>query len=110
MYSSRDTFRVYMIAPDGRRWVEEDYEGYGVFGGKDIFELVAELNGMQSRSEGIEIIFKDNPCGSFELAAAKGVSVPVITEQEYDYDYVVSNFGHIKRCPAQGYFYEDEEE
>ena len=32
-------FTVYMIAPDGRIFKENNYEGYGIFGGQDIFDL-----------------------------------------------------------------------
>lgn len=35
-----------MLAPDGRVWEEPDYEGYGVFGGKDFYDLLGELNGL----------------------------------------------------------------
>lgn len=36
---------VYMFDNKGNRWDERKYEGYGVFGGKDFYELVAEMNG-----------------------------------------------------------------
>ena len=38
-YSNRPTFTVHMITPDGRVFTEKDYDGYGVFGGKDYYEL-----------------------------------------------------------------------
>ena len=44
-YSNRPTFPVTMTDNEGRQWVEENYEGYGEFGGKDYYELVAEMNG-----------------------------------------------------------------
>jgi hypothetical protein len=54
-----------MITEDGRVFTEDDYEGYGVFGGKDIYELVAEMNGLcldgdtdQKRSAAIDLLFK----------------------------------------------------
>ena len=34
---------VYLLAP-GRKWREDRYKGYGVFGGKDAHQLLAELN------------------------------------------------------------------
>jgi len=34
-YSSRPTFTVFMVDDKGNKWREDDYEGYGVFGGKD---------------------------------------------------------------------------
>ena len=45
--SGKPTFRVYMVDHLGNQWVEDNYEGYGVFGGKDFYELVAEMNGLR---------------------------------------------------------------
>lgn len=36
---------VVMCDNKGHKYVEECYEGYGVFGGKDYYELLAEMNG-----------------------------------------------------------------
>lgn len=44
---------VYMKDNQGGVWKEDAYEGYGVFGGKDFYELVAEMNGLKTRDEGI---------------------------------------------------------
>ena len=40
---------VVMCDDKGNKYVEECYEGYGVFGGKDFYELVAEMNGYTSK-------------------------------------------------------------
>ena len=45
--SGKPTFRVYMVDHLGNQWIEDSYEGYGVFGGKDFYELVAEMNGLR---------------------------------------------------------------
>ena len=45
--SGKPTFRVYMVDHLGNQWIEDNYEGYGVFGGKDFYELVAEMNGLR---------------------------------------------------------------
>ena len=50
-YSKRGTFKVHMVTKDGRAYTEENYEGYGEFGGKDFYELLAELNGKKTRDE-----------------------------------------------------------
>lgn len=50
-YSVRETFPVYMITEDGQVFYEEEYEGYGVFEGKDIFVLAAELNGYKGDTD-----------------------------------------------------------
>lgn len=65
-YSNRDTFTVHMITENGVIYTEEDYEGYGVFGGKDIYELIAELNGLRgiqdsadtAREKAINLVYK----------------------------------------------------
>jgi hypothetical protein len=64
-YSGRETFVVHMILEDGRVFTEEEYEGYGVFGGKDIYELIAEMNGLcldgdtdQKRGAAIDLLHK----------------------------------------------------
>jgi hypothetical protein len=50
-YSKRETFPVYMITEDGQVFYEEDYEGYGEFGGKDIYVLAAEMNGYKGKDD-----------------------------------------------------------
>ena len=45
--SEKPTFRVYMVDHLGNQWIEDNYEGYGVFGGKDFYELLAEMNGLR---------------------------------------------------------------
>lgn len=57
-YSGRSTFTVYMYDDKGNKWKENDYEGYGVFGGKDYYELLSEMNGGPSdRSIGIDMAY-----------------------------------------------------
>jgi hypothetical protein len=52
-YSDKETFTVFLVEPNGNRYEEVNYEGYGVFGGVDIYELVARLNGCEGRNTGI---------------------------------------------------------
>lgn len=50
--------RVYMYDNEGNRWEERDYEGYGEFGGKDYYELVATMNGYDAdRQKGMDLAF-----------------------------------------------------
>lgn len=53
--SERETFTVYMVTRDGQVFTENDYEGYGEFGGIDFYDLVAHLNGKRTRNEGIDL-------------------------------------------------------
>ena len=41
---SSNPFPVYALRPDGEPLLETDYEGYGEFGGEDIYNLVADWN------------------------------------------------------------------
>jgi hypothetical protein len=43
-YSKKGTFTVYVLCPDGTKLKEKNYEGYGDFGGRDIYALVAQWN------------------------------------------------------------------
>lgn len=103
--SDRGALAVKMLAPDGRVWEEKDYDGYGVFGGKDYYELLAELNGGTNRDDGINIAYDKNPCGD----STPGVIYPKLVSINYitgGYDDVPNSVS----CPDQGYFYCDEEE
>lgn len=57
---SESNFRetVYMRDQKNNVWVEPSYEGYGVFGGKDVFELIAEMNGYKpDRDLGLNLLY-----------------------------------------------------
>jgi len=112
-YSNRKTFRVQMMDNKGNVWTEDDYEGYGVFGGKDYYELLAEMNGFTSdktgeaytdeaRGFGIDLAFKGNGSG----VATDGVYYPNLVEQA---DGWVYEMGGPDSCDFQGYFYDEED-
>ena len=48
---------IYMFDNKGNMWHEENYEGYGIFGGEDYFELMAKMNGESGRAAGIDLYF-----------------------------------------------------
>ena len=111
-YSSRGAFKVEMLDDKGNVWTEPNYEGYGVFGGKEYYELLAEMNGVTSdlegeaytdymRGEGISIAFKDNGSGDHTFA----VKYPNLVEEAKGWRY---NYYGPDSCPEQGYFYDDE--
>lgn len=133
-YSGKKMFPVVLIADDLTHWVESNYEGYGEFGGKDIYELIAEMNG-----------FKNDDYKSVHATDLRGVGIAIHTKQRYfeagkEYKYLDGYFGRIiqalpkpsfkfpnlldfeamrtrdfvmynwknktlKDCPNQGYFY-----
>ena len=118
-YSNRKTFSVQMMDNKGNVWTENEYEGYGVFGGKDFYELLAEMNGFvsqkgltyevdgeaytdEARGFGISLAFKDNGSG----IATKGVYYPNLVEQAKGWVY---EMGGPDNCEYQGYFYDEED-
>tara|TARA_R100000656_G_scaffold7750_1_gene8998 strand:- start:142 stop:558 length:417 start_codon:yes stop_codon:yes gene_type:complete len=92
-HSKKHIFSVTMTDNKGNRWHEHKYEGYGEFGGKDFYELLAEMNGKTGRDSGISIAFSKKP----HLQ-------PNLTE-DYEHEWVDK---HPKDCPDQGFFYEEE--
>ena len=53
-----NTIPVYMFDDKGKYWYEPSYDGYGVFGGMDYYELLDQMNGGRGdRSEGIRKAF-----------------------------------------------------
>lgn len=69
--SNKENIKVKMIDDKGQEFYEKSYEGYGVFGGKDFYILVAEMNsGMieniynmdeeEKRSAGLGLAFGNN--------------------------------------------------
>ena len=112
-YSNRDTFRVQMIDNTGNVYTEDNYEGYGVFGGKDFYELLAEMNGFTSdltgdsytdaaREFGIDLAFsKGNGSG----VGTDGVYYPNLIEMADGWVYEMSG---PDSCDFQGFFYDDE--
>ena len=107
-YSTRPTFKVHMIAPDGRVFTENDYEGYGEFGGKDFYDLVCELNGRPAdRDSAIDLCFKNNPNGD----NTPGVIYPKFVENlEKDVVAQYKSLPNPESCEAQGYLYGDDED
>lgn len=107
-YSDLETFAVHMITPDGRSFTERDYEGYGEFGNKDFYELLAELNGLDSdRSKGIDLVFKNNPSGD----NTPGVIYPKFAETlSADVVGQYNSLSNPTSCPDQGFFFIREED
>jgi len=116
-YSIRRTFKVEMLDNKGNVWTENDYDGYGVFGGKDYYELLAEMNGVVERDkvelqgeaytdymrgEGINLAFsKGNGSG----VGTEGIYYPNLIEMAKGWTYEMSG---PDSCDFQGFFYDDE--
>ncbi len=92
IYSSRPFFRVFMIDHLGNTWQENAYEGYGQFGGKDYYELMADMNGLESIDETIDLYFDPTPTTLF----------PNLVEYAHKWKWINEK---PKDCPDQGFFY-----
>jgi hypothetical protein len=86
-------FPVMMTDNKGNRWIENAYDGYGNFGGKDYYELLAEMNGLTNREEGIDIYFGNKNTHPNAL-------FPNLTE---DMQWTWRN-ERPDDCPNQGFF------
>jgi hypothetical protein len=112
-YSNRVPFLVQMVDNNGNVWSENEYDGYGRFGNKDYYELLAEMNGIECdligeeytyymRGAGIDLAFKNNPSG----VGTEGVLYPNLVEMAKGWEY--ERMGP-DTCDFQGYFYDEEE-
>lgn len=108
MYSERKVFTVFMIAPmvDGsqRIYTEFNYDGYGLFGDKDYYELLAEINlGISDRSTGIDLRFCPN---DFEQELkGKPVMYPQLYEKIPQDMSEIDFTKECEHCECQGFFY-----
>ncbi|SHE83259.1 hypothetical protein SAMN05444278_106104 [Psychroflexus salarius] len=91
---SGSAFTVFMLDDKGNIWEESNYNGYGMFGGKDFYELLAEMNGQTDREDGIKLYF-DNDESS--------VKYPNLVEYIDNWQWQNKK---PDECPHQGHFYE----
>jgi hypothetical protein len=103
-YSERPTFTVWMVLPDGKKYQEDCYEGYGEFGGKDVFEVISELNGYEGNDDEDMRSYGITLCGAAEDGGRTDVILPRFTS---DPDKKWEDLKDPERCPDQGYFYDD---
>lgn len=96
-FSNRPTFTVYMHDNQNNFWAEDDYEGSGMFGGKDYYELLAEMNGLKTRNEGINLV-------SISISKKEYLSPNLVTVKIWSY----LEYEHPEICLDQGYFYYEE--
>ena len=91
-HSRHKTFTVYMLDNQGNVWEENNYDGYGVFGDKDFYELLAEMNGLESdRQKVINLAF-----------SGKSYTSPNLVESKSNWEYTTEEPEH---CSDQGFFY-----
>ena len=106
IYSVRGAFPVYVLCPDGGIIEEKVYEGYGDFGGRDIYALLAEWNAPEEcydedgyimpdeviRDIGIKLEFSDQKLK---------YPIKIVEDPTLNYDEVEPS----EHCEHQGFFY-----
>lgn len=97
-YSNRDTFTVYLLCPDGSKIKEDDYEGYGEFGGNDAYALLARWNTPEKCCGEDE---KDRIIGIYLEPGEIKYPLKFVENPDLEYNEVEAS----PRCPDQGYFY-----
>lgn len=96
---------VYMFDDKGKYYYENDYDGYGVFGGKDYYELLDQMNGgIGDREEGIRKAF-DAPA-----VAAGEVLFPALVTDPYKFNYKTHDFTQEAETDPNQSWYEPEED
>lgn len=93
IHSGYPTFMVCMHDNKGNIWTEPHYDGYGVFGDKDYYQLLAEMNGLKTRSQGIDLAYSGKPYLSPNLT--ESITWEWINEAP-------------RTCDAQGFFYDND--
>jgi hypothetical protein len=107
IHSGRGTFKVILVDNKGNHYPEERYQGYGVFGGQDIFVLIAEMNGHtfnENEDPDVEFRFLRGVGIDLYFSGKDGILMPNIYET---LDEVPREWENVPLlgCPAQGFFY-----
>lgn len=102
----QNTIAVTMFDDKGNKWLERRYDGYGEFGGKDYYELLAQMNGVENadRQDGIDIAF-----GKMKI---KGdVLFPALIEEPNRFNSKRHDFTQEpENDPNQSWYQEEEDE
>lgn len=103
---------VYMFDNKGNSWFEKKYDGYGVFGGKDFYDLVATMNGYTEedgkgdlRQIGIDIAFNKKK----SKTSRKPLFPALVTNKNFNWkkhDFTQEP----ENDPDQGWMHEPEDE
>jgi len=95
---------VYMFDDKGKYYYENDYDGYGVFGGMDYYELLDQMNGGSGdRSRGIDLAFGKEKTGSEIL-------FPALVTKPDKFNYRTHNFAVEAETDPNQSWYEPEED
>ena len=101
---------IYLLCPNGDKLEEKDYHGFGVFGNKDVYELVAlwnapeecyDENGQLLDSSDLRYIGINLACYDKDNEKLK-YPIKIVEDKNLSYEEVPP----AKSCPYQGYFYD----
>lgn len=98
---------VYLLRPHGAEPLEQPvYEGYGVFGGVDAYDWLADMNevpasGGERRGDGIDFFYRHSDAGTLDR-----IKYPL--KFSYNKDAVYEDLPASGSCPYQGFFYDEE--
>lgn len=96
---------VYMFDDKGKYYYENDYDGYGVFGGKDYYELLDQMNGgTGDRERGIDLAFDK------EAIDAGKILFPALITNPDRFNYKTHNFTQEAETDPNQSWYEPEED
>ena len=109
---------VYMFDDKGKYYYENNYDGYGEFGGKDYYDLVAEMNGYtvddaeelggmfnNLRGIGVKLAF-----GELEPKNGGPVLFPALVTKPDKFNYQSHNFAVEAETDPNQSWYEPEED
>jgi hypothetical protein len=113
-YSDRGALPVYVLCPDGSKIYEPNYEGYGEFGGRDMYALVAQWNFPEKCKDENGNWLSDGKCRNLGIDIAcydrqnEALKYPIkiVENKHWGYDDV----GPATMCLDQGFFYGEDEE
>ena len=97
---------VYMFDDKGKYYYENDYDGYGVFGGMDYYELLDKMNdGSGNRKDGIDLAF-----GKLKRKNGEPVLFPALVTDPYKFNYKTHDFTQEAETDPNQSWYEPEED
>ena len=96
---------VYMFDDKGKYYYENDYDGYGVFGGMDYYELLDKMNGGEGdRGRGIDLAFGKEKTSSEVL-------FPALVTKPDKFNYRTHNFAvEPESDPNQSWYTPEEDD
>ena len=103
----QNTIDVYMYDNEGNKWKETKYDGYGVFGGMDFYDLVATMNGYDAdREKGIDLAF-----GKLKTKDKKRKTLFPALVEDPRYNWKRHNFTEQpENDPNQSWYQEEEDD